>query len=243
MQSATSLLRRQSPTPVGCVMCTPSELPSREALGLRTGIRVLLGRDAVIPAHFNKEANAGPSLRSLGVDLKAETLESLVTVAYETVSLHEGGTALSDCMPHILGELSFRTKLRDPDEVEKRFMEGKAQGRAVTMLDAIEQIYAQPVLSPVSARIFRAVLYPDTRNTTGYSEQLAWVLARSVFSLQLDLLITTGETCVLLTEQASWSCEHCVIRAHSHYFTLQVMAQSYTRRIVRALSAHRPIAR
>ncbi|UQR79058.1 RNA-dependent RNA polymerase [Lily amalgavirus 1] len=131
---------------------------ARNLLSLPAGIPVPMGPDAVVMSNFNNDATSGPFLRAFGIKDKYGIKADLERFAWKCYEGYVSSGCDGRFLPFILARVGYRTKLLNRDEAFEKMREGKPLGRAVMMLDAIEQPLSSPlynVLSKLTAAMRR----------------------------------------------------------------------------------------
>ncbi|ULN99171.1 RNA dependent RNA polymerase RdRp [Pterostylis amalgavirus 2] len=128
---------------------------ARRQLGLDSGLAVPDGIGSVRMKNFNEDATAGPFLRAFGVKKKfglKGLLENFMWRVYDSFAL---GRISQSGLPFLTARVGFRTKLVPMSKALEKISEGDALGRAVMMLDALEQASSSPLYNVLSNLSFR----------------------------------------------------------------------------------------
>lgn len=128
---------------------------ARDALLLEDGLTVPDGLGACVMKNFNNDATAGPFLRAFGIKRKhglKGRIEEFVWRAYDRVASGEGGVK---GLPYLTARVGFRTKLVTIEEALRKINSGGTFGRAVMMLDAVEQATSSPLYNILSRSTFQ----------------------------------------------------------------------------------------
>lgn len=134
---------------------------ARRALGLEGEFRVPDGRGAVRMKNFNNDATAGPFLRWFGCKKKYGLKKLLEDEMWRYYDEFAKGEISSSQLPYLAARLGFRTKLMTKAAAMKKMGEGKAYGRAVMMMDALEQAASSPMYNVLSHHTFGKRLEKD----------------------------------------------------------------------------------
>lgn len=127
---------------------------ARMALGVPGDLEVPDGPEATVMKNFNNEATGGPFLRWMGINKKYGLKELLEKEMWQYYDDYATGNIELKQLPYIAARLGFRTKLLSEEKAKKRLEEGKAFGRAVMMMDAIEQTASSPMYNVLSRYTF-----------------------------------------------------------------------------------------
>lgn len=131
---------------------------------LRTArTRLMLGDEFVVPdspqacrvKNFNNFATAGPFLRRFGVKGKNGLRKVLEAEAWRYFDGYAKGELSAGALPWFGARLGFRTKLVSDEKARKKISEGDSIGRAVMMMDALEQCCSSPLYNVLSSFTFR----------------------------------------------------------------------------------------
>ncbi|DAZ91035.1 polyprotein [Ophrys amalgavirus 1] len=131
---------------------------AREVLCLKGGFEVPDGPAAVLMKNFNDDATAGPTLRAYGVKRKyglKEAIEQFVWSWYDRVG---NGEFEVDRLPFLLSRIGYRSKLLEAGAAFEKIAKDEPIGRAVMMLDAVEQSFNSPlynVLCPLLVKLHK----------------------------------------------------------------------------------------
>lgn len=128
---------------------------ARKALDLPSGLAVPDGPDAVVMKHFNNEATAGPMLRCFGVKSKKGIKRNLEAFAWRRYDAYASGECGAEGLPHFCARLGFRTKLVTEKKFLEKVRDDEPVGRAVMMLDALEQTFSSPLYNVLSDYTFK----------------------------------------------------------------------------------------
>lgn len=123
---------------------------AREILGLEIGLSVPDGPSCCVMKHFNDEATAGPVLRAFGVKGKYGLKHTLEAFVWEMYDMAGTGELSVEQLPPLLARVGYRSKLLDIDAAFEKMRKMKPLGRAVMMLDAVEQAFSSPVFNVIS---------------------------------------------------------------------------------------------
>ncbi|DAZ90999.1 TPA_asm: fusion protein [Chionochloa macra amalgavirus 1] len=134
---------------------------ARLALGLPDDFPVPDGRQCCVMKNFNNDATAGPFLRRFGINSKRGLKRILEDEMWQYYDDFASGRVSSSCLPYFCARLGFRTKLLDKEKALRRIKEQKAFGRAVMMMDALEQAASTPLYNVVSQYAFSRRLERD----------------------------------------------------------------------------------
>nr|DAB41729.1 TPA_exp: ORF1+2p [Secale cereale amalgavirus 1] len=138
-----------------------SVLSARRALGLPSDLQVPDGPAATKMKNFNNDATAGPFLKWCGVKSKRGLKCLLEEEMWGYYDAYAKGEIEDHQLPFLTARLGFRTKLLKKAEAMRRIGEGKAMGRAVMMMDALEQAASSPLYNAVSHYTFERRLEKD----------------------------------------------------------------------------------
>lgn len=120
---------------------------ARDVLCLPSGLRVPDGPECVKITHFNADATSGPFLRRFGVRKKEGLQAQIEETVWRLYDMVGKGEMPVENMPWVTARLGYRTKLLSEEKALRSMSEGKALGRAVMMMDAIEQATSAPLYS------------------------------------------------------------------------------------------------
>jgi hypothetical protein len=134
---------------------------ARMALGLRADFAVPDGPGAVRMKNFNHDATAGPFLRWFQCKKKMGLKKLLEDEMWRYYDDYANGDISSSQLPYLTARLGFRTKLMSKADAMRKIGEGKAFGRAVMMMDALEQAASSPLYNVVSHYTFEKRLERD----------------------------------------------------------------------------------
>ncbi|DAZ91011.1 TPA_asm: fusion protein [Guizotia abyssinica amalgavirus 2] len=149
---ALLLLSQARDDPPGSLLRKHFSLPlARTALNLPCGLDVPDGEKCCVMKNFNNEATAGPFLRVSGVMGKYGLKEVLEKEMWRWYDGYARGEFNSTSLPYLTARLGFRTKLLTKEKAWKKMGEGDPFGRAVMMLDALEQAASTPLYNVMSS--------------------------------------------------------------------------------------------
>lgn len=123
---------------------------AREILDLPTGLPVPDGPEACRIKNYNEDATAGPWLRAFGVKRKAGLKSSLESLMWEFYDAVGDGRLSPEDLPYLSARVGFRTKLLARGAAMEKLGKGEPMGRAVVMLDALEQAASSPLYNVMS---------------------------------------------------------------------------------------------
>ncbi|DAZ91053.1 TPA_asm: fusion protein [Rhodiola rosea amalgavirus 1] len=123
---------------------------ARRALSLPSGLVVPDGPSAVVMKRFNNEATAGPFFRSFGIKTKYGMKRELESFAWSVYDAYACGNIDARGLPHFCARLGFRTKLVTKQKALQSVEDCAPIGRAVMMLDALEQPFSSPLYNVMS---------------------------------------------------------------------------------------------
>lgn len=133
-----------------------------DALSLREELYFRLDRENFSPAVFNQSATPGPVLSRNGIRSKEGVQEGLLDICEMVVSkLKEGDSSLKFGVL-FSSSVGYRTKLMDKEEIIKRFEGREPHGRAIFMVDAIEQFISNPLMEVLNNYTFAGRLTKDS---------------------------------------------------------------------------------
>lgn len=124
-------------------------LVARTILRLPNNLRVPDGRACLSIQHYNEEATAGPFLRSFGIRRKTGLKEEIEDTMWRLYDLVGNGELDVEGLPFITARVGYRTKLLSQGSAMTKLAGGEAMGRAVMMMDALEQAASMPLYSVV----------------------------------------------------------------------------------------------
>ncbi|UWU44405.1 polyprotein [Gymnadenia amalgavirus 2] len=128
---------------------------AREVLCLVGGLEVPDGPLSCVMKNFNDDATAGPTLRSYGVKKKyglKDMIEQFVWSWYDRVG---DGEIEVDRLPFLLSRVGYRSKLLEATAALEKIAEDAPIGRAVMMLDAVEQSFNSPLYNALCPLIVK----------------------------------------------------------------------------------------
>lgn len=138
-----------------------SVFTARRALGLPCDLEVPDGPGATRMKNFNNDATSGPFLRWMGVQKKYGLKSRLEEEMWGYYDDFADGLINKGQMPFLAARLGFRTKLLTEEKAKMRLKESKAFGRAVLMMDALEQAASSPMYNVLSHYTFQRRLDKD----------------------------------------------------------------------------------
>lgn len=118
---------------------------ARAILHLPEGLPVPDGPESVRIGQYNEDATAGPFLRSFGVGKKHGLKESIEHVVWQLFDLVGRGELAEERLPFLAARVGYRTKLLSQGDAMEKVTKGDALGRAVMMMDAVEQATSMPL--------------------------------------------------------------------------------------------------
>lgn len=127
---------------------------ARKALSLPEGLRVPDGLEDCRMRNFNNDATAGPFLLAFGVGRKLGLKEILEEEMWQYYDGYASGRLTAEQMPFFAARVGFRSKLMEEEEAWKKMKGGKPLGRAVMMMDALEQAAMSPLYNVLSKLTF-----------------------------------------------------------------------------------------
>nr|DAB41733.1 TPA_exp: ORF1+2p [Gevuina avellana amalgavirus 1] len=127
---------------------------AREALCLESDLAVPDGFGCCSTKNFNNEATAGPFLRAFGVKVKHGLKTYLEQFMWGLYDRYGDGEINQKGLPHLTTRIGFRTKLVTREEALRKVQQGTTFGRAVMMLDALEQVASSPLYNVLSHKTF-----------------------------------------------------------------------------------------
>ncbi|DAZ91029.1 TPA_asm: fusion protein [Melastoma malabathricum amalgavirus 1] len=134
---------------------------ARGALGLPDGLPVPDGPEATRMKNFNNDATSGPFLWWSGVKTKNGLKHLLEEEMWRYYDDFATGKITTSQLPYLAARLGFRTKLITQVEALKRIEGKKPFGRAVLMMDALEQAASSPLYNVLSHITFEKRLERD----------------------------------------------------------------------------------
>nr|AWH55632.1 fusion protein [Rubber dandelion latent virus 2] len=124
---------------------------ARKVLLLPSGLEVPDGLEMCRMKNFNEEATAGPFLRAFGVKGKYGLKGVLEEEMWWYYDAFARGELTPEQMPHFGARVGFRSKLLAGKKFNEKVAAGEPLGRAVMMLDALEQAASSPLYNVISA--------------------------------------------------------------------------------------------
>lgn len=140
---------------------------ARLALDLPCNLDVPDGPNCVRMKNFNSEATAGPFLRAFGVARKMGLKHALEDLMWELVDGYGAGLLNDSQLPFFGARVGFRTKLLKEGAAWEKVTNGEAVGRAVMMMDALEQSASSPLYNVLSDYTFMRRNYPESSFRNG----------------------------------------------------------------------------
>ncbi|DAZ91009.1 TPA_asm: fusion protein [Guizotia abyssinica amalgavirus 1] len=134
---------------------------ARQVLGLPAGLRVPDGQECCKMKNFNNEATAGPFLRMVGVKGKAGLKNVLEENMWRWYDDFAEGRIGREGLPFLTARVGFRTKLVTEQKGWEKMKDGAPIGRAVMMLDALEQAASSPLYNVLSVYTAERRLLPE----------------------------------------------------------------------------------
>ncbi|DAZ91003.1 TPA_asm: fusion protein [Epimedium pseudowushanense amalgavirus 1] len=134
---------------------------ARLALSLGDGFAVPDGKESVQMKNFNNDATSGPFLRRFGIKKKHGLKTVIEREMWQYYDDYAEGRIDARGLPHFGARIGFRTKLLSPESYIEKMRSGKAFGRAVMMLDALEQSASSPLYNVLSHHTFTRRLEED----------------------------------------------------------------------------------
>ncbi|DAZ91007.1 TPA_asm: fusion protein [Ferula assa-foetida amalgavirus 1] len=134
---------------------------ARGRLLLPEGLEVPDGPGACVMKNFNNDATSGPFLRIFGCKKKyglKRRLESIMWFFYDGFAAGKLGP---ENLPFLTARVGFRTKLLTAEAAREKVLKNSTFGRAVMMLDALEQAASSPLYNALSSHTFRQRLLPE----------------------------------------------------------------------------------
>ncbi|ARO72612.1 fusion protein [Spinach amalgavirus 1] len=138
-----------------------TQASARLALLLPNNLDVPDGAKSTRMKNFNNDATAGPFLRSFGIKGKYGLKRKLEEEMWRYYDDYGAGRIDSSGLPFFTARVGFRTKLVSVEKAEEKFKTGQPFGRAVMMLDALEQAAASPLYNVLSHYTFERRLRRD----------------------------------------------------------------------------------
>ncbi|DAB41677.1 TPA_inf: ORF1+2p [Cleome droserifolia amalgavirus 1] len=158
---AIRMLFSADPIPPGRVLTDFwREGSARQALFIEELFEVPDGPGCCVMKNFNNEATSGPYLRGQGLKGKyglKRILEAEMWRYYDSFASGECGLKN---LPWFAARVGFRTKLLTQEVAWAKMQKGEALGRAVMMMDALEQAASSPMYNVLSSYTFRRRLEP-----------------------------------------------------------------------------------
>ncbi|DAB41681.1 TPA_inf: ORF1+2p [Erigeron breviscapus amalgavirus 1] len=138
-----------------------SLLSAKRALSLPGGLRVPDGPECLVMKNFNNDATAGPFLRAFGIKGKYGLKKLLEDTMWWFYDAYGRGEISDGEMPHFAARVGFRTKLVSETKAWEKLAAGAPVGRAVMMLDALEQAASSPLYNVMSNSTYQRRLERD----------------------------------------------------------------------------------
>ncbi|ULN99161.1 RNA dependent RNA polymerase RdRp [Pterostylis amalgavirus 1] len=135
---------------------------ARQVLMLPSGLGVPDGAHVCYMRNFNDDATAGPTLRAYGLRTKYGLKRLIEDYCWWWFDQVGNGNIELDRLPYLLSRVGYRSKLLTCSEAFEKMMEGNPLGRAIMMLDAVEQSFVSPLYNALSPYISK--LHNDTRS-------------------------------------------------------------------------------
>lgn len=123
---------------------------ARKALLLPQGLEVPDGEECCRMRNFNNEATAGPFLRSFGIKSKCGLKRMLEQEMWRWYDGYGKGELRPEEMPYFGARVGFRSKLMEEKKAWEKAGDAAPLGRAVMMLDALEQVASSPLYNVMS---------------------------------------------------------------------------------------------
>nr|WEQ50384.1 ORF1+2P [Lily amalgavirus 2] len=123
---------------------------ARDALRLPSGLTVPDGPQCVDVHNFNNDATAGPFLRAFGIKTKAGLRDELRRFMWKCYDDYACGRTDEKSLPYLCARVGYRTKLVTMKKAFENWTSYKPIGRAVMMLDALEQFSSSPLYNVLS---------------------------------------------------------------------------------------------
>nr|WKV32514.1 RNA-dependent RNA polymerase [Iranian amalgavirus] len=127
-----------------------SVLAARLALQLPSDLPVPDGPEAVSVGNFNNDATAGPFLRAFGIKSKYGLRDELQQFMWRTYDAFASSERDHSFLPFLTARIGYRTKLVTMAKAWENWTTFKPIGRAVMMLDALEQFSSAPLYNVLS---------------------------------------------------------------------------------------------
>ncbi|DAZ91047.1 TPA_asm: fusion protein [Phalaenopsis equestris amalgavirus 2] len=143
---AMRLLADANEEPPGRLLRNHYTLPTaRRALLLPDDLTVPDSKNSCFMKNFNNDATSGPLLFSFGCKFKAGLSQMLSDVMWSIYNDYANELIDDSGLPFFCGRIGFRTKLIPISEALEKLRDGKAIGRCVIMMDALEQAASSPL--------------------------------------------------------------------------------------------------
>lgn len=156
LHDALRVLATGSQEPPGAVLSSHFSISeARFCLRLPDDLSVPDGPISCSMKHYNEEATAGPVLRALGCKSKHGLKRGLEDIAWKWYDSIGKGEVECWQLPPLLTRIGFRSKLLKQREAWEKISTGQPLGRAVMMLDAIEQAFSSPLYNILSTVVLR----------------------------------------------------------------------------------------
>lgn len=133
----------------------------RRRLLLPSNLRVPDGPRACVMKNFNHDATSGPFLRIFGCKGKYGLKKKLEAEMWRYFDGYGAGRAGLENLPFLTARVGFRTKLMTAEAAREKVLKGSTFGRAVMMLDALEQAASSPLYNSLSSHTFQQRLLPE----------------------------------------------------------------------------------
>ncbi|DAZ90997.1 TPA_asm: fusion protein [Crotalaria juncea amalgavirus 1] len=127
---------------------------ARSELFLPSDLRVPNNKRGCRMKNYNNEATAGPVLRRFGIKGKVGLKGLLEHEMWRYFDGYARGELDAKNLPFLGARLGFRTKLVTQETALEKLRKGDSIGRAVMMLDALEQASSSPLYNVVSHHSF-----------------------------------------------------------------------------------------
>lgn len=127
---------------------------ARMALSLPQGLEVPDGEDCCRMRNFNNDATAGPFLRAFGIRSKFGLRSVLEREMWQFYDGFGCGRLTAEQMPFFAARVGFRSKLMEEGKAWEKVAAGAPLGRAVMMMDALEQAASSPLYNVLAKWTF-----------------------------------------------------------------------------------------
>lgn len=140
---------------------------ARDVLGLPGDLAVPDGPESCVMKNFNNDATSGPLLFAFGCKKKLGLGGVLSDFMWNLYDKFGDGAIGEKGLPFFTGRVGFRSKLVPFQDAVGKLKDGKAIGRCVVMLDALEQAASTPLYNVLTGEVYRRVRsrYSGFRNT------------------------------------------------------------------------------